>query len=59
MLILCRKKDEKIVIGEGQNAIVVTVVEVIGNKVRITNPNAKPHHEIVDINDTHYIGIPH
>jgi len=35
MLVLCRKKDEKIVIGEGQNAIVLTVVEVIGNKVRI------------------------
>ena len=35
MLVLCRKKDEKIVVGEGENAIVITVVEVNGNKVRI------------------------
>jgi len=32
MLVLSRKKDERIVIGD---AIVITVVEVRGNKVRL------------------------
>jgi carbon storage regulator len=35
MLVLSRKADESIVIGEGRQQCVVTVVEVRGNAVRI------------------------
>lgn len=43
MLVLSRKKDESIVIADN---IVVTVVEVVGNKVRlgITAPKDVPVH---------------
>lgn len=33
MLVLTRKRDERIVIGNGM--ITITVVEIVGNKVRI------------------------
>lgn len=35
MLVLSRKKNEKIVIGEGENAIVVSVAEIRGDRVRL------------------------
>ena len=35
MLVLSRKKSEEIVIGEGDDAVVVTVVELQGGKVRL------------------------
>lgn len=35
MLILSRKKDEDIIIGEGDNKVVVRVVKIIGDKVRL------------------------
>lgn len=35
MLVLSRKIDESIIIGEGENKVVITVVEVRGNKVRL------------------------
>jgi carbon storage regulator len=43
MLVLSRKRDEKIVIGEN---IVVTIVEIRGDKVRlgIEAPNEVPVH---------------
>jgi carbon storage regulator len=46
MLVLSRKKDEKIVIGEGPNKITLVVVEVRGDKVRlgIEAPREVPVH---------------
>lgn len=35
MLVLSRKRDERIVIGEGYDAIVICVAEIDGDKVRI------------------------
>lgn len=35
MLVLSRKVGERIVIGSGANAIIVTVLEVVGGKVRV------------------------
>lgn len=35
MLVLSRKLSEKIVIGEGKNQVVITVVEVNGNQIRL------------------------
>lgn len=35
MLVLSRKKDETIVIGEGENQIRLMVVEIRGDKVRL------------------------
>jgi carbon storage regulator len=35
VLVLSRKKNEEIVIGEGENRVVVTVVEIRGDKVRL------------------------
>ena len=32
MLVLCRKKDESIVIGEN---IIVTVVDIVGDRIRL------------------------
>lgn len=53
MLVLSRKKNESIVIGEGPSAVTVTVVEIKGDKVRlgIVAPRDVPVHrqEIHDI----------
>ena len=35
MLVLSRKLDEDIVIGEGENKVIVRVVEINGDKVRL------------------------
>ena len=35
MLVLSRKKNEDIIIGEGVNSVIVRVVEIVGDKVRI------------------------
>lgn len=35
MLVLSRKADEAVVVGEGADAITVTVVQIRGDKVRI------------------------
>lgn len=35
MLVLTRKKDEDIFIGEGDNRVIVRVVEIVGDKVRL------------------------
>lgn len=35
MLVLSRKRNESIVIGEGDSKVVITVVEVRGDKVRL------------------------
>ncbi len=35
MLVLSRQKDESIIIGEGDDAVEVTVVDVRGDKVRL------------------------
>lgn len=35
MLVLSRKKNESIVIGEGDNAITIVVVDVRGDRVRL------------------------
>jgi carbon storage regulator len=35
LLVLSRKKDEEIVIGEGDSQIVVMVIELRGDKVRL------------------------
>lgn len=46
MLVLSRKRDESIVIGEGDNKIVVTIVDIRGDKVRlgISAPPEVPVH---------------
>lgn len=35
MLVLSRKKNESIIIGEGPSKVTITVVEVRGDKVRV------------------------
>ena len=35
MLVLSRQKDESIVIGEGENKVEITIVDVRGDKVRL------------------------
>lgn len=35
MLVLSRKRDEIIIIGEGENAVKIQVVDIRGDKVRI------------------------
>lgn len=35
MLVLSRKKNESIVIGEGKNQVRITVIEARGDKVRL------------------------
>jgi len=35
MLMLGRRKDEVIIIGEGDSQIRVTVVDIVGNRVRL------------------------
>jgi carbon storage regulator len=35
MLVLSRKKDERLVLGDGINTITVNVVEIRGNSVRL------------------------
>ena len=35
MLVLSRKRNEKIVIGEGDNQVTLVVVEIRGDKVRL------------------------
>ena len=35
MLVLSRKKNEDIVIGEGAGKVVIRVVEIVGDKVRL------------------------
>jgi carbon storage regulator len=50
MLVLSRKRNEKIVIGEGESKVVITIVEVRGDKVRIgieANPVVPVHREEV------------
>ncbi len=53
MLVLSRKKDEQIVIGEGDNLITLVVVEIKGDKCRIgiDAPKSIPVHraEIYEI----------
>lgn len=46
MLVLSRKKNEQIVIGEGPNAVTVVVVEIRGDKVRlgVEAPKETPVH---------------
>lgn len=46
MLVLSRKRDEKVVIGEGHDAIVITVADIRGDKVRIgiDAPRSVPVH---------------
>lgn len=57
MLVLSRKKNESIVIGEGANAITLVVVEIRGDKVRlgIEAPKDIPVHrqEVYDAIRTH------
>lgn len=52
MLVLARKRNESIVIGQGGEAVTVTVVEIRGDKVRlgIVAPKSIPVHrqEIYD-----------
>jgi carbon storage regulator len=46
MLVLSRLRDESIVIGEGDTKVVVTIVDVRGNKVRLgveANSNIPVH----------------
>lgn len=35
MLILTRTKDGKVFIGEGENQVVLTIVEITGDRVRL------------------------
>jgi carbon storage regulator len=35
MLVLSRRRDEQIVVGEGESQVVITVIEVRGDRVRI------------------------
>jgi carbon storage regulator CsrA len=35
MLVLTRKKNEDIIIGEGNNRVIIRVVEIVGDKVRL------------------------
>lgn len=35
MLVLSRHRDESIVIGSGANAVIVTVIDIRGDKVRL------------------------
>lgn len=46
MLVLSRKRDEEIVIGDGAAQVVVTIVEIRGDKVRlgINAPSDVPVH---------------
>lgn len=46
MLVLSRQRDEKIIIGEGADAIVICVVDIRGDKVRlgIEAPSDVPVH---------------
>lgn len=46
MLVLSRQKDESIVIGDGDDKVVITIVDVRGDKVRlgITAPRKIPVH---------------
>lgn len=53
MLVLSRKRNESIVIGEGDSKVVITVVEVRGDKVRLgieANRNTPVHRrEVYDV----------
>ena len=46
MLVLSRKKNESIVIGEGEDAVTVVIVEIRGDKVRlgVEAPKETPVH---------------
>ena len=35
MLVLSRHRDESIIIGEGPDAVVVTIIDIRGDKVRL------------------------
>ena len=35
MLVLARQRDQDLVIGEGENQVVITVVDIRGDKVRL------------------------
>lgn len=35
MLVLSRKVDQRIIVGEGENQIVITLVAIRGDKVRV------------------------
>jgi carbon storage regulator len=50
MLVLSRKKNESIVIGEGEDQVVLTIVEIRGDKVRlgvVAKPSVPVHREEV------------
>lgn len=53
MLVLSRKSDEAVVVGDGAEAITVTIVEIRGDKVRLgfSGPKHVPIHrqEIYDL----------
>ena len=46
MLVLSRQKDESIVIGDGEDKVIITIVDVRGDKVRlgIVAPRSIPVH---------------
>ncbi len=46
MLVLSRKKNESIIIGDGDNAVTIVVVEIRGDKVRlgVEAPKETPVH---------------
>lgn len=46
MLVLSRKKNESIVVGEGKNQVVITIVEVRGDKVRLGFETAASREEL-------------
>lgn len=35
MLVITRKPDERIIIGEGENEIIISLNEILGNKAKI------------------------
>ena len=55
MLVLSRKTNESIVIGEGDKAITIVIVEVRGDRVRlgIEAPREVPVHRTEVYNDIH------
>ena len=46
MLVLSRKVDEKIVIGEGEDKVIMTVVAIVGGRVRL-GFEAKSHIKVL------------
>lgn len=56
MLVLSRKKGEKVIIGEGATQITITVVEIRGDKVRygIDCDRSIPVHREEVYNEIHH-----